>query len=414
MNVKRFIGTDNNDAMLKVKRELGSEAVILHTRKIRQKGIRGFFKKPLVEIVAAIDDSTIVVPKNDGDGAKLLAEMRSYGVNTSLNKTSKKETIVNGEKAEVQSVETATTEALTIEKDVAEQKQDIADLKSQISELKAMITEAVVKPNKEKQEQDFWQHAQIKNLLAHDIEKEILEQIEIEFNQENIDLSDEEEVKLYLSQYLEDLIGENFDADSKTSEQKIYYFVGPTGVGKTTTIAKIAAKLTMMDNKKLSLVTADTYRIAAVDQLKTYGEILSIPLDVIYEAEDMEKVLDKKADYDYILVDTAGRNHKDEEMRSDLEALLAQTKDHEVFLVISCTSSVRDVKRIIKSYQFIEDYHLIFTKLDEAETYGNILNGKVLSKKDLAFITNGQSVPDDIIPATPKRVADLLLEEIDE
>ncbi len=392
MNVKRFIGVDNNDAMFKVKRELGSDAVILHTRKIKAKGWRGWFKKPLIEIVAAIEEqkveSSAEKVKNE-EAAKLLAEMNSYR---------------QVQKASNEDLKTISTNS------------EISQIKEQMQEMQTMLKTALDGREGVKTEKKsvFSSNKDVQNLLEKGVNVEIIENLEKRLSNKGIDFSDRSATKTALKREIAKLVGKNFSAEKDTNKQKIYYFVGPTGVGKTTTIAKIAAKLALVDNKKVSLITADTYRIAAVDQLKTYSEILSLPLDVIYETSDIEKIMQNKDEFDYILIDTAGRNHKDAEMRTDLEALLAKTNNHQVFVVISCTSSDKDIKSIINSYDFIVDYHLIFTKIDESENHGNILNGRVLSGRDLAYLTNGQSVPDDIEMATPQIVAELLLEEIDE
>ncbi len=392
MNVKRFIGVDNNDAMFKVKRELGSDAVILHTRKIKAKGWRGWFKKPLVEIVAAIEEQKVESKAEKAkteEAAKLLAEMTSYR---------------QVQKASNEDLKTISTNS------------EISQMKEQMQEMQTMLKTALDNRAGVKAEKKsvYRENQYLQNLLERGVNTEIIDGLERRLANRGIDPKDQSAIKTALKQEISKLVGNNFSAEKDRNKQKIYYFVGPTGVGKTTTIAKIAAKLALVDNKKVSLITADTYRIAAVDQLKTYSEILSLPLDVIYEASDIEKIMQNKDEFDYILIDTAGRNHKDKEMRVDLEALLAKTNNHQVFVVISCTSSDRDIKSIIKSYNFIDDYHLIFTKIDESENYGNILNGRVLSGHDLAYLTNGQSVPDDIEMASPQIVAELLLEDINE
>jgi len=188
-------------------------------------------------------------------------------------------------------------------------------------------------------------------------------------------------------------------------------FLGPTGVGKTTTLAKIAARLSLVENKKIGLITADTYRIAAVEQLKTYSEILGIPLEVIYEASELQEAIEKFKDKDYILIDTAGRSHKSKELKSDYDDLVRYLKDVKIYLVMSMTTSFKDLKSIIDSYGFLKEYRLLFTKLDEATSYGNILNLKVLTGKPLSYFTIGQSVPDDIEVADKERIIQYIFDQ---
>ena len=195
------------------------------------------------------------------------------------------------------------------------------------------------------------------------------------------------------------------------NQVKYIFFVGPTGVGKTTTIAKIASMLKMNQKKKVALMTADTYRIAAVEQLTTYANILDIPLRVIYSADEVAEARNQAGDYDVILVDTAGRSHKNREQRDDLEQLLntVPPEHREVYLVLSATTKYRDLLRITDIYSQITDYSLIFTKLDETGSIGNILNLHMKTGAPLSYATFGQNVPDDISVIDPQNVAKQLL-----
>ena len=192
---------------------------------------------------------------------------------------------------------------------------------------------------------------------------------------------------------------------------KIIFFVGNTGVGKTTTVAKLASKSKIEDKLKVALFSVDTYRIAAIEQLKTYANIINAPMEVIYTPEDMEKYIEKYNDYDYIFVDTAGRSHKDAEQKKDLQAIIASVGDNEkdVYLVVSATVKYNDLVSIAKTYEDIHDVKLIFTKLDETTGIGSILNLKMELNKDLSYVTWGQNVPDDIGVLNPQVIAKKLL-----
>lgn len=173
-------------------------------------------------------------------------------------------------------------------------------------------------------------------------------------------------------------------------------FVGPTGVGKTTTIAKIASKFKVNYNKNIAFITADTYRIAATDQLRTFANILDTPMSVIYTATELNSAVAEYEQADVIFVDTAGFSHKNETQRNDMRALLAGLSpeyEKSVYLVLSATTKYRDLISIIDSYKDIDDYKLIFTKLDETSSYGNLLNIKLYSDAGISYVTNGQNVP---------------------
>ena len=180
---------------------------------------------------------------------------------------------------------------------------------------------------------------------------------------------------------------------------KVVFFIGPTGVGKTTTIAKVASKFKLDAGKKVALLSADTYRIAAAEQLKTYANILDTPFSIVYAPEELNQAIAQLADYDLILVDTAGFSHKNMEQKDDIKKLvnsLDKKYEKEVFLVVSATAKYKDLVNIADVYHDIADYKLIFTKLDETSAYGNLLNIRLYSGADLSYTTNGQNVPDDI------------------
>ena len=193
---------------------------------------------------------------------------------------------------------------------------------------------------------------------------------------------------------------------------KVVFFIGPTGVGKTTTIAKIASKFRVDEKKKVALLTADTYRIAAAEQLRTYANILEVPFRVIYTVEEIEQALVDFKDYDYILVDTAGHSHQNEAQKETMSKFIHSVDDmveKEVFLVLSATTKYRDLVSIADAYKEIADYKLIFTKLDETTTLGNLLNLKLYTGASLSYVTCGQNVPDDIEDFNPQKTVKRLL-----
>ncbi|MCL2164296.1 MAG: hypothetical protein FWH55_07875 [Oscillospiraceae bacterium] len=172
--------------------------------------------------------------------------------------------------------------------------------------------------------------------------------------------------------------------------------VGPTGVGKTTTLAKIAANHSLEKNLKVGLITADTYRIAAVEQLKTYAEILGLPISVIYAPNELKKAIEAYNDKDLVLIDTAGRNYRGKTQFDELKDIIAESCADEVFLVLSSTSGIRNNKEVLNQYGFLKEFKLIFTKTDETPTLGMLLNTRLMTGKSLSYVTIGQSVPDDI------------------
>ena len=187
--------------------------------------------------------------------------------------------------------------------------------------------------------------------------------------------------------------GIEFRSDGKPT---VVLFAGPTGVGKTTTLAKIAADCSLNHQKKIGLITADTYRIAAVEQLKTYAEILNIPVSVIYTPQEIKAAIESHQDKDLILIDTAGRSHKNVAQFSELKMLVSAAEADEVYLVLNCSMGRAACREILAQYGFLKNYKLLFTKLDEALVPGVMLNARYATGKPMSYTTAGQSVPDDI------------------
>ncbi|QXM06132.1 flagellar biosynthesis protein FlhF [Crassaminicella indica] len=373
MKVKRYIANDAQEAMLKVKSELGANAVILHSRKIKRPGFLGLFKKPLIEMVAAVEENE---------------RKKKYNI-----KNEKKYINNQGEFNKID------------------------ELKQQVGNIENLLNNFIHKIDNVEQTDEvkrpilfdkYYNH-----LIENNIEKSIAEKImniavkQVSFSSENEEVINKA-IKIIIREYLgtPNMINE----DSK--DQKKIILVGPTGVGKTTTLAKLAARFAIGKNKSVGLITADTYRIAAVEQLRTYSEILDIPIKVIYEPEEIQEAIEEFKDKDIILIDTAGRNHRSAEQLEEVKKLISYIENPDIFLVISVTTGYKDIKSIIKAYDFIEDYHLLFTKLDEATGVGNILNAKILTNKKLSYITTGQSVPDDIEYANSEKIANIIVGEL--
>ena len=200
--------------------------------------------------------------------------------------------------------------------------------------------------------------------------------------------------------------------DLAGAKPKVLVFVGPTGVGKTTTIAKIASKYKVDYDKKVTFITSDTYRIAATEQLQVYANILDAPMTIVYSKDEINSAIEKYADYDMVFVDTAGFSHKNTPQREDMKKLLDGIDgkyQKEVYLVLSATTKYKDLLEIVDIYREITDYKFIFTKLDETTTYGNLLNIKLYAGAELSYMTIGQNVPDDIAIFDTQKIVKQLL-----
>ncbi|MCR5175922.1 MAG: flagellar biosynthesis protein FlhF [Anaerovibrio sp.] len=190
---------------------------------------------------------------------------------------------------------------------------------------------------------------------------------------------------------------------------KIVALVGPTGVGKTTTLAKIAAKFVLDNSVSTALITADTYRISAVEQLKTYSDILGLPLEIVYSSDALQQAIEKHSDKKLILIDTAGRSQYNDYQMKEICDLLSVDAEIEKHLVISSTTKNRDAEEILARFSACQPDRIIFTKTDETSSLGLLLNILYKRKVALSYVTDGQSVPDDITPASYTKLAEMLL-----
>lgn len=387
MLIKKFQGTSEQEALQLAKQELGKDVIITHIKSIKPKGIYRLFKKPMVEITAAVDEERIYEKKNY---QQIAEELKKNPYEFRTNKEEDKPSAIEQKLDSLQ---------IMLEKQLREQQS-------------APVEKEKEAPMAEEQSSAMACVQMIYNqLIANEVEEVYANKVIAEIEQS---LKPDATVDNILSTIYQKLVlklGETKELSFETGKTKYVFFIGPTGVGKTTTIAKLASNLKLSKKAKVALFTADTYRIAAVDQLRSYASILGIPLRVIYSESEIKEAVEEYKDYDIVLIDTAGRSHKNREQRDDIEKLLLAVPEEcrEIYLVLSATTKYRDLVKITETYSSIAKYTLIFTKLDETAGIGNIFNIKMLTGAPLSYTTFGQSVPDDISKINPQAVAKQLL-----
>ena len=213
-----------------------------------------------------------------------------------------------------------------------------------------------------------------------------------------------------LKNFLHWKVMESLDVMGPVTEgMKIWVLIGPTGVGKTTTLAKLAAQFRLKAQKKITLITLDTYRIGAVDQLRTYADILDMPLEIASRPDDLKKVIERHMDQDLFLIDTVGRSPNDSKHLEDLKEYLTVHPQLETHLLLSATTKDRDLAHTVERFSCVPVKSYIFTKLDETEDYTPLFNQLLRTRKPLSYLTNGQKVPEDIELASKEKVANLFL-----
>lgn len=439
MIVKKFQAPTEMEAIIKAREELGSTAVVLNIKSIKQRGLARLFKKDAVEVTAALEEKDIVdgINKNkpvfdnnaaSGQEAKpermINQSMVSGGTSSAINLIADDNTAVSSASAIEQKLD-------SLHNLLQNQGSLNSDMSSSGSQGKTVAASAYTKrmsdikedisgaagENKQVKERENanYKFLQLiyKKLIDNEVDSRFADEIigEIENS-----LKKESNLDSILAAVYQKIILKL--GKPKTIEMgdkaKVIFFIGPTGVGKTTTIAKIASSFKIEKEARVAFITADTYRIAAVEQLNTYASIIDCPVSVVYSVEDMNKSLSEYKDYDLILVDTAGRSHKATEQMDELKAFIEEVAqradefDFECYLTLSLTTKYKDLKSIADKYDDV-DWAVIFTKLDETCSVGNILNIRMLTDRPLSYTTSGQNVPDDIEVINEQGIARQLL-----
>ncbi|WP_026674266.1 flagellar biosynthesis protein FlhF [Alkalihalobacterium bogoriense] len=383
MKVKKYTAASMPEAMKQIRAELGHDAVILNSKEVETGGLFGFFTKKSIEVIAAIDQ----MPQVKRPAPKpIQPKMIKQEI----------EPVLPKERFEKQ-----------------KPGQDQEQLMKEIQQLKTLVhtISNQQQPSEKEYPEPFQQmedqllEQEVSKPIRLELMKHLLKKWYSTEKEEAEKLDLKKEVKAYFETMLTDV-----DMGGIDFSKKYINVVGPTGVGKTTTIAKIAAHSLLKKHKKVALITTDTYRIAAVEQLKTYSKILNIPFEVAYSIEDFRKAKEQFSAYDLVLVDSAGRNFRNSLYVEEIRKIIDFNDEMETYLVLALTSKYKDMKSIFEQFSLISIQKLIFTKKDETSYYGAMLNMIHDYHVGVAYITTGQNVPDDIVEADSDTIINAILE----
>ncbi|GEM_PF-249778 len=444
MVIKKFKGKSHNEALAKAKREMGNDITLLHTRTLNKlmgskievtvtteppKRLRGRSKplesrpdptfkarqKLLTEYARQTLEQARINKDNSAksdylSGKPNLQQLEKLQMRNKINNQlaqapqSKLEDIIDRTskttpiKHKSPTVKSKPTENNIVQDDVIEMKKMLKELiamqrKDRFADIPDELSEFYVKLIEQEVVED----------LAHGLVKRLVREVGKDY------LHDKDLLREKLLNNIAKLINVGSPITLKKGQTKVIAMVGPTGVGKTTSIAKIAANLQLKQKAKVGLITLDTFRISAVDQLHNYASILDVPIIVVNRAEEIQEAIIQLSACDIILIDTAGRSPRDYDKMSDLAKFLKLAKPDEVHLVLSTTTNQKAMERIIDSFSYCHIDRILLTKLDEAVNLGMVLNVLGRVQTELSYFTTGQNVPDDIEEGEARTLARMIL-----
>ena len=395
MIIKKYTAKTEDDAVNAARKDLGNGIVIMNVKSVKPSGLFRFFKSNQVEVTVALEEE--------------------------------KEKIAASPKEKVASV--PEEEPRTSLRNSTEVKHPVDEIGQKLDSLQSLLEKQIQtksedeKPKEEEKEEVFVQQKEedknarfmkllhntmVDNEVSEEYASQIMDGLEKNLNNNTT-------IEHLLSSVYQKTIlkfGQPQGISKAQNNPKVVFFIGPTGVGKTTTIAKIASRFCVEEKAKVALLTTDTYRIAAAEQLRTYANILEVPLQVIYTVEELKSAVEDFRSYDYILVDTTGHSHKNEEQKQAMFEFvhgLGEDIEQEIYLVLSATTKYNDMITIADTYSKNLDFKLIFTKLDETSCYGNLLNIRLRTGAQMSYVTCGQNVPYDIELFNPQQTVRILL-----
>ncbi|RCS41160.1 flagellar biosynthesis protein FlhF [Bremerella cremea] len=384
MNIKSFRAKSMHEALELVRQELGPDAALLHSREVPQRGLRGFFGGKEIELAAARDANLksrfeIEEPLEEDDEE----EPEAFEPPT-----------LEQNIAPPEETPTASVPTLPFDQGI--------DLEA-MSFNQTFFGNGPAYPPALLRIRERLVEAEVPGILADSLCERVLNAYPEESQQQEAALIDAVRQELMQS------IPMGRDIDDTLLYPRVVAAIGPTGVGKTTTIAKLAARAKFDFKRRVGLVTVDTYRIAAVDQLQTYAEIMDLPMKIVATPMEVRNAINELSDCQQIFIDTAGRSPRDEVQVQQLRSLIKAASPDETYLVLSAPSSSRSLAEAVEKFTSVGPTSWVLTKIDEVGSLGNTLSFLQDPQLPLAYVTNGQDVPQAIAAADPEDLVSRIL-----
>jgi len=377
------------EAIDQIRHELGPNAVILHSRKVNRGGVLNLLSKPVIEVTAAVDADAAreqpAEPKprpNRDDRARDADTVRSAGDNRLA-------AYLDSPRSEQGRFEREND-------DEARRPYDVEDARRAVDVEEVRRPSGIVESIR-------------RELVSHDV-NELLAEALVRSAVEELHTTDNEAlIKEYIQKRIERFVRVTGPLKCKPGTPKIVALVGPTGVGKTTTVAKLAAHYAAIERKNVAIITVDVYRVAAVEQMRVYAQLLKVPIEVVLTPTDLKSTIAAHRDKDLILIDTGGRSQYNWMQVLELTGFLKELSEVDIHLVLSATTRSKENMAVVDRFSSMPITSLLITKLDETRDYGSLLTLAVKSKRPISYLTAGQSIPEDIEPASAAKLARMIL-----
>lgn len=378
MQFKKYLVNDKSKALERALSELGPDATLLSERSVRRKGWRGLFQRRVLEVTFAYDPDTVP--------SKLKRNAAFDGAYNG---------VYNG------AIDSSTAASVALLDEKIEKLENIQETLISFMNKFDII----------KRDITYDYPDDIQALLSKMIDSQVREELAHTLAKQTEKLMRERpgsSAAEILEHLMQEQLGRPEPILHKKFTQKVVLVLGPTGVGKTTSVVKLAAGF-VKQRMNIGIINTDIFRIGAKEQLKTYADILKSPFQLVYYPEEVEKAMEEMKDRDIIFIDTAGKRPGDEEYKEDLLKLVRIIQPEDTLLCLSATTSFAAVKEIVDTYGFLDDYRIIVTKLDETKYRGALLNISWYANKPFAYVTTGQNVPADIEIANVEKLAKEIL-----
>jgi len=426
MRIKKFVAASIKDATEKMKAELGPEAIIITSRQVSKGGLLNFLEKEMFEITAAVDTDPMPVRSNlpsKGGGNSFADTLQSvhqsgHGRGASRHADDPIESLrqiaQHFEKRGRQAPNGSGQAEQSPGVDAAFPKQDVSgfyQLKGDVDDIKVSLKEIGnhLKYSRMPSLPPVLKEVYVtllKNEMHEELAADLVQSVYARLGE------DQQHNRKIVEQQLVAEIARSVrtmgPSNGKKKRSRVVALVGPTGVGKTTTIAKLAAIGKLIDHQEVALISADTYRIGAIEQLRTFAAIADIPMEVVYKPAEIDGALRKFRGAEIILIDTVGRSQRVKKELTELNRFLDAAEPDEIHLVVSASTSACTMGDIVERFSSLKPNRFLFTKLDEAAAFGPLFGLLRKHTIPISYVTTGQAVPDDIVPAHPTKLAKMI------